>query len=57
MSQMAERSIAQDPERGHSQCFTPFYVDSSTFNCRAPMRDHYWRKDWISACGHGCLKQ
>ena len=21
------------------------------------MWDHYGRKDWISSCGHGCLKQ
>ena len=39
---------------------TPFYVDSSTpncKNCRAPMWDHYLRKDCIRACEHGCLKQ
>ena len=29
----------------------------STPNCQAPMWDHYGRKDWISACGHGCPKQ
>ena len=48
---------AQDPEPGHY--FTPFFCwfFSSTPNCRAPMWDHYGRKDWISACGHGCPEQ
>ena len=32
-------------------------VDPSAPNCRAPMWDHNGRKDWVSACGHGCLKQ
>ena len=44
--------LAQDPETSHH-----FMLTLLPPNCRAWMWDHYGRKDWINACGHGCLKQ